>query len=197
MSRENQGKIAFMQDKAQAAGTRRTARAANEKTRPVADKAHEQALQHFQSAVQLMQEGKFEKARAAFEKLITNAPPELLERSKVYLAACERNAKQSELTFSTIGEQYDYAISLLNTGDYEDARDQLEGILKKNAKADYAHYGLAILDSMTGQAEECLEHLIAAIELNPQNRIQARSDSDFQDMADDPRFTELLYPETS
>ena len=143
-----------------------------------------------------MQEGKFEKARAAFEKLIANAPPELLERSKVYLAVCERNAKQSALAFATLEEQYDYAISLLNTGDYEDARDQLETILKKDAKADYAHYGLAILDSMTGQAEECLEHLIAAIELNPKNRIQARSDSDFQDMADDPRFTELLYPET-
>jgi tetratricopeptide (TPR) repeat protein len=184
-----------MQDKAQAAGTRRTAHAASEKTRPV-DKAHEHALQHYQSAVQLMQEGKFEKARTAFEKLIPTAPPELLERSKIYLAACERNAKQAELTFATTGEQYDYAISLLNTGDYEDARDQLEGILKKDAKADYAHYGLAVLDSMTGQAEECLEHLIAAIELNPQNRIQARSDSDFQDMADDPRFTELLYPET-
>jgi len=31
--------------------------------------------------------------------------------------------------------------------------------------------------------------------LNPQNRFQARNDSDFQQMADDPRFTELLYPE--
>lgn len=185
-----------MHDTSQAAGTRRTARAATDKTRPVVDKAHEQALQHYQSAVQLMQEGKFEKARAAFEKLIANAPPELLERSRVYLAACERNAKQSQLAFTTLEEQYDYAISLLNTGDYEDSRDQLESILKKDAKADYAHYGLAILDSMTGQAEECLEHLIAAIELNPQNRIHARSDSDFQDMADDPRFTELLYPET-
>lgn len=185
-----------MHDTSQAAGTRRTARAATEKTRPVVDKAHEHAIQHYQSAVQLMQEGKFEKARAAFEKLIVNAPPELLERSKVYLAVCERNAKQSALAFATLEEQYDYAISLLNTGDYEDARDQLETILKKDAKADYAHYGLAILDSMTGQAEECLEHLIAAIELNPKNRIQARSDSDFQDMADDPRFTELLYPET-
>src|ERR1700756_3971852 len=164
MSRENQGKVAFMHDTSQAAGTRRTARAASEKTRPVVDKAHEQALQPYQSAVQLMQEGKFEKARAAFEKLIANAPPELLERSREYLAVCERNAKQSQLAFATLEEQYDYAISLLNTGDYEDAGDQLESILKKDAKADYAHYGLAILDSMTGQAEECLEHLIAAIE---------------------------------
>jgi tetratricopeptide (TPR) repeat protein len=196
MSQGNQGKIVLMQDTRQAAGTHRTPRTAAEKARPVVDKAHEQAVHHYQGAVQLMQEGKYEKARAAFEKLILTAPPELLERSKVYLAACERNAKQAALTFSTPGEQYDYAISLLNTGDYEDARDQLDGILKKNPSADYAHYGLAILDSITGQAEECLEHLIAAIELNPQNRIQARSDSDFQDMADDPRFTELLYPET-
>ncbi len=48
---------------------------------------------------------------------------------------------------------------------------------------------------MTGDAHTCLEQLTEAIRLNPQNRIQARVDSDFQDMADDPRFTELLYPE--
>ena len=185
-----------MHDTRQAAGSRRTTQAAAEKSRLSADKAHEQAMQQYQAAVQLMQEGKFEKARTAFEKLIAVAPHELLDRCKIYLAACERNARQNELRFATLGEQYDYAISLLNTGDYEDARDQLESILKKDAKADFAHYGLAVLDSMTGQAEECLEHLIAAIELNAQNRIQARSDSDFQDMADDPRFTELLYPET-
>ena len=40
-----------------------------------------------------------------------------------------------------------------------------------------------------------LQHLEQAIKLNPQNRIQARSDSDFSNMVDDPRFTELLYPE--
>ena len=68
---------------------------------------------------------------------------------------------------------------------------------RKNPKTDYAHYGLAVLNSITGQAEECLDHLARAITLNPQNRIQARSDIDFNDMADDPRFTELLYPEAS
>ena len=48
---------------------------------------------------------------------------------------------------------------------------------------------------MTGQAQECLDHLARAIEMNPKNRLQARVDNDFQTMADDPRFTELLYPE--
>ena len=52
-----------------------------------------------------------------------------------------------------------------------------------------------MLDSITGRAQNCLDNLAKAIELNPKNRLQARSDNDFQGMVDDPRFTELLYPE--
>ena len=152
---------------------------------------------HDQNAVQLLQEGKFEKARPLFEKLIKEGAPELLERSRTYLAVCERNGKKNGLAFSNPEEQYDYAISLLNTGNYEDARDQFESLLGNGLLVDYAHYGLAILNSITGQAEECLDHLHKAIEMNPQNRIQARGDTDFNDMADDPRFTELLYPEAT
>src|SRR5271154_1631692 len=165
------------------------------KSRPVSNPAHQQSLAHFQSAVQLMQEGKFEKARALFEKLSQDGAPELLERSRVYLVVCSRHVHKEGLTFATPEEQYDYAVSLLNTGNYEDARDQFDGLLNTNPDADYAHYGLAGLNSITGQAEECLDHLARAITLNPLNRIQARSDADFNDMADDPRFTELLYPE--
>lgn len=155
------------------------------------------AVKEYQMALQLMQQGKYEKAHAIFEKLIASGPPELLERSRVYLAACERNVRSSELKFGSLEEQYDYAVSLLNTGFYGEAEEQFEDILGKEPVADYAHYGLAILKSMTDRPEECLQHLSKAIELNAQNRIQARSDSDFQDMADDPRFTELLYPEVS
>lgn len=165
------------------------------KAKPTANPAHEQSLAHYQNAVQMMQEGKFEKARALFEKINYESAPELSERSRVYLSVCERHTQKASLVFASLEEQYDYAVSLLNTGNYEDARDQFENLLKKNAGADYAHYGLAVLNSITGQAEECLDHLAHAIELNPQNRIQARSDIDFNDMADDPRFTELLYPE--
>lgn len=151
----------------------------------------------YQSAVQLMQEGKFDRAHTLFEKLTQTGAPELLERSRTYLAVCERQTRKTKLNFANSGEQYDYAVSLLNTGNYEDARDQFESLLRKDATADYAHYGLAILNSITGQAEECLDHLRRAIELNSQNRIQARGDADFNDMADDPRFTELLYPEVA
>src|SRR5579883_1418766 len=146
------------------------------KTRPSSNPAQQQSLTQFQNAMQYMQEGKFERARALFEKLAQDGAPELLERSRVYLAVCSRQAAKSDLIFATPEEQYDYAVSLLNTGNYEDARDQFEGLLQANPDADYAHYGLAVLNSITGQAEECLDHLAKAISLNPLNRIQARSD---------------------
>lgn len=153
------------------------------------------AFQHYQSAVQLLQQGKFEKALAAFEKLLPIAPPEIKERCQMYMCTCQRQLDQSRLTFLTPEEHYDYAISQLNTGFYEEAREQFNSILATYPGADYAFYGLSLLDAMTGRTQDCLKNLARAIELNPKNRLQARADNDFQSMVDDPRFTELLYPE--
>jgi len=184
-----------MPEARQEGAKRKSLRTIEGKKAPSVKSAPHPSFAQYQSAVQLMQEGKYEKARVLFEKLTLNGAPELLERARTYKSVCERHAQKTSLAFANPEEQYDYAVSLLNTGNYEDARDQFEHLLKKNLLPDYAHYGLAILNSITGQAEECLDHLHRAIELNPQNRIQARSDTDFIDMADDPRFTELLYPE--
>ncbi len=167
------------------------------KIRPFTNNAQKEALQLYGNALQAMQSGRFEEALAAFQSIDTGCPPEIRERARVYEQACERQLKEraAELHFETAFEQFDYAVALINNSDYEEAREQLEAILERADHTDYAHYGLAMLHSMTGQAEGCLHHLERAIELNPHNRIHARSDADFRQMADDPRFTELLYPE--
>lgn len=162
---------------------------------PPDDPAHAQILADYETAIRLMQEGKFEKARNAFEKLLAAGAGNLSDRIRMYINASTAQLSRSKADFASHEERYDYAVSLLNDGHYEDAREQFQEILKHNADADYAFYGLAVLASMTGDSHTCLEHLTEAIRRNPRNRIQARADSDFQDMADDPRFTELLYPE--
>jgi len=143
----------------------------------------------------MMQQADYEQAHTAFETLLAMGPNDLSDRVRMYMSACKLQLAKPLATFASPEEQYDYAISLLNDGKYPDAREQFKQILASEPTADYAYYGLAVLASMTGDANDCLENLGSAIEHNPQNRIQARSDSDFQDMADDPRFTELLYPE--
>ena len=167
------------------------------KVRPITNSAQKEALATYTSALQAMQSGQYEKALQGFQALEAGCPPEVRERAVVYQQACQRQLQQqkTELQFESTSEQYDYAMACVNNGDFQEARDHLEGILEREDTADYVHYGLAMLHSMTGQAEGSLHHLERAIELNPQNRIQARSDVDFRQMADDPRFTELLYPE--
>jgi tetratricopeptide (TPR) repeat protein len=83
----------------------------------------------------------------------------------------------------------------MNVGDYVQAREHLDKLLKQSPKADYVVYGLAALDCMTGRVEDSLRNLDEAIRLNSALRFQARNDSDFQNLSEDPRFTELLYPD--
>ncbi|MGH9598262.1 MAG: TPR end-of-group domain-containing protein [Terracidiphilus sp.] len=153
------------------------------------------AFQHYQAAVQQLQQGKYEKALDGLKKLLPTAPAEIAERCRMYIATCERQLEKPRLAFPTPEEHYDYAVSQLNTGYYEEAREQFQAIVASHPAADYAYYGLALLGAITGQAQECLTNLARAIQLNPKSRLQARVDNDFQNMVDDPRFTELLYPE--
>jgi tetratricopeptide (TPR) repeat protein len=165
-------------------------------TPPVAqDGTRAAAIASYETALHLMQQGKYDLAHVAFDRMLLVSPPELADRIRMYINACLLQIKKGSTTFASHEERYDYAISLLNDGKYPDAREQFKQILAAHPTADYAFYGLAVLSSMTGDSHECLEHLSSAIKYNPRNRIQARADSDFQDMADDPRFTELLYPE--
>ena len=62
-------------------------------------------------------------------------------------------------------------------------------------KADFVFYAMAALDCLTGEAESAMENLKVAIQLRPENRYHARNDEDFAFLQEDPRFTELLYPE--
>jgi tetratricopeptide (TPR) repeat protein len=154
-----------------------------------------QAVQNYEAGLRAMQEHKFDKARAYLQKVVSGPSKELADRASVHLNACTQQTERVTTQFKTPEEHYDYAISLMNVGDYVGAREHLDKLSTQVPEADYVAYGLAALDCLTGHAEDALRHLDEAIRLNPTLRFQARNDSDFQNLAEDPRFTELLYPD--
>lgn len=154
-----------------------------------------QAVQNYEAGLKAMQAHKFDKAKTALTKVLEGPSKELADRARVHLNICTQQLGRIANNFRTPEEHYDYAVSLMNNGDYDGSRIHLDKLLKSHPKADYAVYGMAVLDGLTNHVEDCLRHLQHAIKLNPSNRFQARNDSDFAQMADDPRFTELLYPE--
>jgi tetratricopeptide (TPR) repeat protein len=154
-----------------------------------------QAVQNYEAGLRAMQEHKFEKAKALLQKAVSGASKELADRVSVHLNTCNQHLERSSTQFKSPEEHYDYAVSLMNVGDYVTAREHLEKLSRQVPKADYVAYGLAALDCLTGHLEDSLRHLDEAIRVNASLRFQARNDSDFQNLAEDPRFTELLYPD--
>jgi tetratricopeptide (TPR) repeat protein len=156
-----------------------------------------QAVQNYETGLRALQERKFEKAKGLFQKVVASGSRELVDRASVHLNTCNQHLDRAANTnFKTVEEHFDYAISLMNLGDYVAAREHLDKLIKQAPQADYVHYGLAALACLTARYEDSLRHLDDAIRLNPNLRYQARNDSDFQNLTEDPRFTELLYPET-
>jgi len=132
-----------------------------------------QAVQNYEAGLRALQEHKYEKAKSLLQKVLSGTSSQ----------------------FKSPEEHFDFAVSLMNVGDYVGAREHIEKLLKQVPKADYVLYGLAALDCLTGHVEDALKHLDEAIRQNSSLRFQARNDSDFQNLAEDPRFTELLYPD--
>lgn len=159
------------------------------------DPHYTQAVQSYESGLRAMQERKFDKAKGHFQKAIAGPSKELADRASVHLNTCNQHLERVVTQFKSPEEHYDYAVSLINLGDYVSAREHLEKLSKQIPKADYVAYGMAALDCLTGHVEDALRHLDEAIRLNASLRFQARNDSDFQNLVEDPRFTELLYPD--
>ncbi|HTC49395.1 MAG TPA: hypothetical protein VK722_18890 [Candidatus Aquilonibacter sp.] len=163
----------------------------------IADDPHaSQALQNYEAGLRALQERKFEKAKPLFQKVLAGSSKELIDRAAVHLSTCTQHLERSTTTqFKTVEEHFDYAVSLMNVGDYVTAREHIEKLVKQSPKTDFVIYGLAALDCLTGHVEDSLKHLDEALHLNTSLRFQARNDSDFHNLAEDPRFTELLYPD--
>jgi tetratricopeptide (TPR) repeat protein len=153
-----------------------------------------QAIQNYETGLRALQEHKFDKAKTHLQKVIGGPSKELADRAAVHLNTCNQHLDKVTTQFKSPEEHFDYAVSLMNVGDYVQAREHLEKLLKQS-KTDYVIYGLAALDCLTGHVEDSLRNLDEAIRLSPALRFQARNDSDFQNLAEDPRFTELLYPD--
>jgi len=159
------------------------------------DPRHTQAVQSYESGLRALQEHKFEKAKGHLQKVLSGPNKSLVDRAQVHILTCEKHLEEPSLQFKSSEEHYDYAVSLINTGDYVTAREHLDKLLKQNPKSEFVLYGLAALNCLTGHVEESLKTLSDAIQAKPALRFQARNDTDFQNLAEDPRFTELLYPD--
>jgi tetratricopeptide (TPR) repeat protein len=160
------------------------------------DPLFEQQLKIYEQAVQLFHQQKYVKVKELLVKVISGPSKELADRAQVHMRITDqRMAKQAAPAMHTPEDFYQAGVAMMNLGRWDDAREHLLRARKLAPKADFVFYAMAALDCLTGETESAMQNLKTAIQLRPENRYHARNDEDFAFLQEDPRFTELLYPE--
>jgi tetratricopeptide (TPR) repeat protein len=150
----------------------------------------------YDDALGLFHQQKFQRAKQELEKVLEGPSKELADRARMHLKIAEQRMKPSqEQNPKNADEHYQRGVAMMNLGRWDEARESLDRARKLAAKADHIVYAVAALDCLTGEADAALANLKIAIDLNSANRYHARNDEDFAFLQEDPRFTELLYPE--
>jgi Flp pilus assembly protein TadD len=158
--------------------------------------AKQQQLKLYEEALKLFQQQKFHRAHEVLERVVEGPSKELGDRAKVHLRICEqRISRLPAPTAKSAEDHYTQGVTLMNLGRWDEAREHLDRARKAAPKADHIVYAMAALDCLTGEADSAMQNLKVAIQLRPENRYHARNDEDFAFLQEDPRFTELLYPE--
>jgi tetratricopeptide (TPR) repeat protein len=158
--------------------------------------AKQQQLKLYEEALSLFHQQKFSRAQQLLERVLEGPSKELADRASVHLRICEQKISRLPAPAAkTAEDHYTQGVALMNLGRWDEAREHLDRARKAAPKADHVVYAMAALDCLTGEADSAMENLKIAIQLRPENRYHARNDEDFSFLQEDPRFTELLYPE--
>src|SRR5215472_13836171 len=96
---------------------------ANTKKQAMEDQRYTQAVQNYEAGLRAMQEHKFDKAKGFLQKAVTGPYREIADRALVHLNTCNQHLERTAAQFKTPEEHYDYAVSLMNVGDYVSARE--------------------------------------------------------------------------
>jgi tetratricopeptide (TPR) repeat protein len=164
---------------------------------PARSKHFASAVQAYEAAIKLMHAEEFEKAIRCFEDVISqhSEEPEIQERAKVLVHACEKKLQEKGRTVLRSAEDhYNVGIADLNRRDLASAIQHLEHALKLAPKADHVLYALAAANAIQGNSDHAIGYLKQSVHLRPQNRFLAARDNDFESLQGNPDFKELVTP---
>ena len=75
---------------------------------------------------------------------------------------------------------------------HERAIEELQKVLQDDGEASLAYYNLACVYARTGDSAQALHYLQRAMEIEPQARLWAQTDADFNRVRNEPAFQQLL-----
>ena len=141
-------------------------------------------------AMKAFHKGEYQKAagmlKAFLEKDVSEK--ELVDRAQIYLSICQDRQKAIPAPLKTFNDYYQYSVYKINNGEYEEALELLSKALEIKPKEGEIFYLMADAYCMMGEADNCLEYLKKAFQIDKFFKILAQNEGDFESLWEDKRF---------
>src|SRR5260370_20467874 len=83
----------------------------------------------FEAAMKLFHLRQLTEARVLFQQAATGTERDVAQRAQLHIAMCDRRLQQTQVSFGTAEECYNYGIALINARNFAEARIHLEKAL--------------------------------------------------------------------
>ena len=152
------------------------------------------AVRLYEQGLEALQRRAFAAATTHLRRVIKDYPEEreLHERCQLYLKICARESEPPAPPPQTLEERTYAATLALNAGAIDEALRHLEASAGQEPDSDHVQYMLAVARALGGEAEMAIGHLQRAIALNPDNRLLARQEPDFETLRDSDGFRQAV-----
>jgi tetratricopeptide (TPR) repeat protein len=166
----------------------------NQKTEPRKD-----AYRLYEEGLKLFHEKKYQQATTVLQEIRRGFPDDLELQARVneLLKVSERRSGTKEAPPDDPTSLVDRGVVFHNLHDYDEAITCYKKALEKadNKDQDYIYYAMASSEAGQGNRDKAIEYLRKAIQMKSELRFVARSDPDFEPLADSSEFRELVRPQ--
>lgn len=152
----------------------------------------------YEDALKLVHKKQYAKAKERLTRVITMFPEEteVLARVQSFLRVCARRLESHKETANSPEEIFNQAVFYHNSGQHELALETYSRALKLSKQdQDHIYYAMAATELSMGNMNTALQHLEKAIQMNQENRFFAHNDPDFQLLAANSIFQDLIHPD--
>jgi tetratricopeptide (TPR) repeat protein len=154
--------------------------------------AEEQASA-YDHATALFHAREFAKAKVLFEAASVGPNPAMCHAACLHVRMCDHRMAKATPEFTTVEDRYNYAVALINRRELDAAEEQLRIAIVQAEAAGHLYYAMALCCGLKGDLDEACRFLKQAIAIEPGNRLTARNDPDFHEMAQNKALRDLLY----
>ncbi|RPJ54524.1 MAG: hypothetical protein EHM23_28830 [Acidobacteria bacterium] len=163
----------------------------SQKTQPRKD-----AYRLYEQSLKLLHEKKYEQAKSVLQEIRQEFPDnlELQARVNEVLKVSERRAGSDEGLPDDPSSLVDRGVVFHNRREYDRAIACYKKALEKaeHQDQDYIYYAMASSEAGQGNRDKAIGYLKKAIQMKSELRFMARSDPDFEPLADSSEFREIV-----